>query len=376
MAAAMMTTGDMPRLPHDKGQCMIDVEGLTKYYGSFLAVDGVSFGVPEGQVVGLLGPNGAGKTTIIRMLTCFMPATHGSARINGYDAFTQHLQVRQSVGYMPENVPLYEDMRVGEYLEFRCRIKAVEKSKRSARIDEVIQRCQLDDRRKQIIGTLSKGYRQRVGLADALIGNPPVLILDEPTVGLDPGQIREARNLIRELGRHRTVLLSSHILSEIEQICSSVIIIAGGQVVASGPIAELKETLAGGRQVILEGRGPEPEGLRHAIAAMPGVNSVQLAKCDGGYHRLTIEAARDADIRQAVGDMAFARGWSLRALSGASVTLEDYYIRAVTRSGASPAAAAGATTGGITSGPDGPATGDKDAGTSGSADSHKIGGGR
>lgn len=308
---------------------MIEVEQLTKYYGGFPAVDGVSFEVPDGEVVGLLGPNGAGKTTIIRMLTCFMPASYGTARVNGYDVFTQHLDVRRSVGYMPEQVPLYEDMRVGEYLAFRCRIKGVERGKRAARVDEVLRQCQLEDRRGQIIGTLSKGYRQRVGLADSLLGDPRVLILDEPTIGLDPGQIRETRSLIRQLGTRRTVLLSSHILSEIEQVCSSVIIIAGGQLVASGPISDLKDSLPAGRQVVLEGRGAEAEALRKAIAALPGVVGVKMSALADGYFRLLIDARRNCDVRQAVGDLAYGRGWSLRNLSGAAATLEDYYIRAV-----------------------------------------------
>ena len=273
------------------------------------------------------------------MLTCFMPATHGTARVNGYDVFTQHLDVRRSVGYMPENVPLYEDMRVGEYLDFRCRIKGVGRGHRAGRIDEALKRCQLEDRRRQIIGTLSKGYRQRVGLADSLIGDPKVLILDEPTIGLDPGQIRETRTLIRQLGKQRTVLLSSHILSEIEQVCSSVVIIAGGQLVAAGAIGDLKESLAGGRQVVVEGRGPEAEGLRNAMAALPGVARVKLTALADGFNRLAVEAMRDCDVRQAVGDLAYKRGWSLRSLSGGSVTLEDYYIRAV--AGASAGAGGG-----------------------------------
>lgn len=209
---------------------MIHVERLTKYYGDYAAVQDVSFDVKEGQVVGFLGPNGAGKSTTMRILAGYLTATSGRAQIAGLDVFWNPVEVRRRIGYMPESCPLYPEMRVEEYLRFRAGLKGVYGSRRRSRIDFVVKRCWLDDVRRQLIGTLSKGYRQRVGLADALVANPPLLILDEPTAGLDPAQIRETRSLIRELGREHTVLLSTHILSEVTRTCDHVIIINKGQV--------------------------------------------------------------------------------------------------------------------------------------------------
>ncbi|HEV3146775.1 MAG TPA: ATP-binding cassette domain-containing protein [Gemmataceae bacterium] len=210
---------------------MIHVEHLTKYYGEYAAVRDVSFDVKEGLVVGFLGPNGAGKSTTMRILAGYLTATSGTVTIGGLDVFWNPVEVRRRIGYMPESCPLYPEMRVEEYLKFRAGLKGVYGSKRRARIDYVVKRCWLNDVRRQLIGTLSKGYRQRVGLADALVAEPDVLILDEPTAGLDPAQIRETRSLIRELGKEHTVLLSTHILPEVERTCDRVIIISKGQVV-------------------------------------------------------------------------------------------------------------------------------------------------
>lgn len=209
---------------------MIDVEHLTKYYGDYAAVRDVSFSVNEGQVVGFLGPNGAGKSTTMRILAGYLTATSGKVNIAGFDVFWNPVEVRRRIGYMPESCPLYPEMRVEEYLRFRAGLKGVYGSARRSRIDYVVRRCWLEDVRRQLIGTLSKGYRQRVGLADALVANPQLLILDEPTAGLDPAQIRETRTLIRELGKEHTVLLSTHILSEVTRTCDHVIIINKGQV--------------------------------------------------------------------------------------------------------------------------------------------------
>jgi ABC-2 type transport system ATP-binding protein len=217
---------------------MIHVERLTKYYGDYPAVRDVSFHVKEGQVVGFLGPNGAGKSTTMRILSGFMAATSGTATIDGIDVFWNSVEARRRIGYMPESCPLYPEMRVAEYLKFRAGLKGVYGSKRRERLDYVLARCWLKDVRRQLIGTLSKGYRQRVGLADALIANPKVLILDEPTAGLDPAQIRETRGLIKELGDEHTVLLSTHILSEVERTCGRVIIIDKGQVALDRTLAE------------------------------------------------------------------------------------------------------------------------------------------
>lgn len=219
---------------------MILVSHLTKYYGDYAAVRDVSFDVPKGQVVGFLGPNGAGKSTTMRILAGYLTATSGQASIAGLDVFWQPVEVRRRIGYMPESCPLYPEMRVVEYLRFRAGIKGLHGSEAKKRVEYVLGRCWLSDVHRQLIGTLSKGYRQRVGLADVLLNNPPVLILDEPTAGLDPGQIRETRKLIRELGREHTILLSTHILSEVEVTCDRAIIINRGQVVAAGRLVDLK----------------------------------------------------------------------------------------------------------------------------------------
>ena len=219
---------------------MIHVKNLTKYYGDYPAVRDVSFDVPRGLVVGFLGPNGAGKTTTMRVLAGFLTATSGSATIDGLDVFWRPLEVRRRIGYLPENCPLYPDMRVTEYLTFRGGLRGLHGRDCKRRVGYVLERCWLSDVRSQLVGTLSKGYRQRVGLADTLLHNPPVLILDEPTAGLDPGQIRETRNLIRELGTEHTILLSTHILPEVEMTCSRAIIINRGRVAAAGKLEDLR----------------------------------------------------------------------------------------------------------------------------------------
>jgi ABC-2 type transport system ATP-binding protein len=219
---------------------MIAVENLTKYYGEYPAVRGVSFEVPRGRVVGFLGPNGAGKSTTMRILAGFLTATSGRASIAGHDVFANPIAARRAIGYMPESCPLYPELRVSEYLKFRAGLKGLGWGTRRKRIDYVLEKCWLKDVRRQLIGTLSKGYRQRVGLADALLADPPVLILDEPTAGLDPTQIRETRKLIRELGSQHTMLLSTHILSEVEMTCDTVIIIDKGQVAENGTLADVR----------------------------------------------------------------------------------------------------------------------------------------
>ena len=219
---------------------MIRVNKLTKYFNDYAAIRDVSFEVPRGQIVGFLGPNGAGKTTTMRILAGFLTATSGTATIDGLDVFWRPVEVRRRIGYMPENCPLYSEMRVVEYLNFRAGIKGLHGGRRRQRLNYVLRRCWLTDVHRQLIGTLSKGYRQRVGLADALLADPPVLILDEPTAGLDPAQIRESRALIREIGQQHTILLSTHILPEVEMTCDRVIIINRGQVVASGMLEDMK----------------------------------------------------------------------------------------------------------------------------------------
>ncbi len=225
---------------------MIRVQNLTKYYGDYGAVRDVSFEVPQGQVVGFLGPNGAGKSTTMKILAGYLTATSGSASIDNIDVFWNPVAARRRIGYMPESCPLYPELRVREYLHFRAGLKGMTGSKRQQRIDYVVKRCWLTDEANTLIGNLSKGYRQRVGLADTLLADPAVLILDEPTAGLDPAQIRETRSLIRELGQQHTILLSTHILTEVEMTCQRAIIIHHGQVAASGNLAELTKSLGSG----------------------------------------------------------------------------------------------------------------------------------
>src|ERR1051326_6427623 len=219
---------------------MIEVENLTKYFGPVLALDRVSFQVAKGELVGLLGPNGAGKTTTMRILTTYLPATSGSARIAGFDVRSQSMEARQQIGYLPESVPLYTEMRVEEYLDFRGKLKGVDRQSRRTRVEYCLERCRIREVRRRLVGTLSKGYRQRVGLADAMLHDPALLILDEPTVGLDPIQIRETLALIRELGEKRTIVLSTHILSEIEAVCRRIIIISSGRITSDRKLQDIE----------------------------------------------------------------------------------------------------------------------------------------
>jgi ABC-2 type transport system ATP-binding protein len=304
---------------------VIEVRNLCKYYGSHRAVDNVSFTVEEGEIVGFLGPNGAGKTTTIRVLTCYQPATSGSARIAGHDVFTESMKVRAAVGYLPENVPLYPEMRVREYLRFRGKLRGLDRAAREAAIARVVERCWLRDAIDRPIGQLSKGFRQRVGLADALLHNPPVLILDEPTIGLDPAQIRETRTLIRELAADHTVLLSSHILPEVEMTCRRIIIINKGRLVASGTPTELRERLSEDARVIAELKAPQAEAVA-AVQALPGVKDVR-SQGDGAWTRLSISGG--GDLREQVAQLAARRGWTLRELRRDAATLEDFFVKIV-----------------------------------------------
>jgi ABC-2 type transport system ATP-binding protein len=219
---------------------MLHVRELTKWWGDVLALDRVSFEVGKGEVVGFLGPNGAGKTTTMRILTGFIPPSGGSAEVDGHDVFLESLEVRSRIGYLPENTPIYPDMRVEEYLTFRAQLKGVSRRERRAAVERVMERCMVRDVARKLVAQLSKGYRQRVGLADALVGNPPLLILDEPTAGMDPNQVRQVRKLIKDLGEEHTILLSTHILPEVEAICSRVVIIHQGRVVANEAMSALK----------------------------------------------------------------------------------------------------------------------------------------
>ncbi len=306
---------------------MIRVKNLTKRYGSCLAVDDISFQVPRGGVVGFLGPNGAGKTTTIRILTCYHPATSGSARVAGYDVFKESLEVRRRVGYLPESAPLYPEMRVREFLRFRGKLRGLQQPELAGAIKRVSQRCWLGDFIDRPIGQLSKGMKQRVGLADAIMHEPEVLILDEPTLGLDPTQIRETRNLIRELGERHTVLLSSHILHEVEQTCDRAIIIASGRIVASGSPKELREQFSAKARVIAEMRGPERE-VEKSVRSLDGVEKVEASSQDG-WVRLAVEPKTDRDIREDIFRLTTDKGWSLREIRREGATLEDYFVQVI-----------------------------------------------
>ena len=305
---------------------MIEVSNLTKRYGNHAAIGDLSFTVGRGEVVGLLGPNGAGKTTTMRILTCFMPATSGSARVAGFDVFTQSREVRRRIGYMPENNPLHEDMRVREYLKFRARIKGLSVKNSRERVDRVMEQCGLVDVQKRIIGHLSKGYRQRVGIADALVHEPELIILDEPTLGLDPSQIRSLRQLIKELGKQHTLLISTHILSEVEMTCSRVLILYAGKIRASDSLDNLRNGMNKSGEIIAEIAAPELE-LRDMWEQMPEVDDWDVCAADGEYLRCAITATNGTDLRPVIFDIAKQRGWKIRELTQKRHSLEDIYMR-------------------------------------------------
>ncbi len=304
---------------------MIQVKNLTKRYGPCLAVDDITFDVERGGVVGFLGPNGAGKTTTMRVLTCYQPASHGSASVAGFDVFKQSREVRRRVGYLPESTPLYPEMRVREYLHFRGKLRGLQHPELTAAISRVSDRCWLGDFIDRPIGHLSKGMKQRVGLADAIMHEPDVLVLDEPTIGLDPTQIRETRSLIRELGERHTVLLSSHILHEVEQVCRRTIIIAGGRIVASGSPQELRAKFRAEGNVIAELRGPVGE-VEQAVGGLAGVAHVEATSVDE-WLRLTIQAKPGQDVREDVVRLAADKGWPLREIRREGATLEDFFVQ-------------------------------------------------
>jgi len=307
---------------------MIEVERLTKHYGPVTAIRDVSFSVAPGQIVGFLGPNGAGKSTTMRILSCFMPASSGSARVAGYDVFRESLEVRRRIGYLPENVPLYTEMRVGPYLEFVAEVKGVSRSDRRRRVADVMDRCRVADVQNRLIGTLSKGYRQRVGLAQAIVSDPEVLILDEPTIGLDPRQITEIRSLIKSLAGQHTVILSTHILPEVSMVCSGVIIINKGAVVAQGPIDSLVDQFFPTARVEVEIVGPPP-AVRDRIRGISGVLSVEDQMVANGAARYVVEAARGRDVRAEIFKLAAQQQWDLLELRRVGMTLEEVFIRIV-----------------------------------------------
>jgi ABC-2 type transport system ATP-binding protein len=309
---------------------MIEAQDLSRRYGDFTAVDGVSFAVHEGEIVGMLGPNGAGKTTTIRMITGFLPPSGGRVTVAGKDLVEHPRAARRELGYLPENVALYGEMRVDEYLAYRARLEGMRGPAMREAIGEAVARCLIEEVRGQIIGTLSKGYRQRVALATAILHRPGVLVLDEPTVGLDPKQIRAIRELIRELRQDRTVLLSTHILPEVELLCDRVLIIDRGRIVAHGTPQELRDRSRGKAtmRVAFEGR---PEGAAEALAALPGVGGVRrLGGEDGREERYVLELEDGADPRAAAFRLAVERRWVLVELVEEQATLEDVFVRLTT----------------------------------------------
>lgn len=307
---------------------VVEVHDLRRSYGSFEALRGISFSVEAGEIVGLLGPNGAGKTTAMKVLTGFLAPTSGMVRVGGHDVLTAPLEVRRLLGYLPENAPVYEDMRIGAYLDFAGRIRELGQAERAAAIARVVQATGLSDRVRQRIGTLSRGLRQRVGLAQALLHDPPLLILDEPTTGLDPNQIAEIRSLIRQLGRTRTVLLSTHILSEVQVTCDRVLILHQGQVVADARTEQLAAASSG--QVLDVGVGTgkvqaTPAELKAQLLALQGVHTVRPAAPGPSSVRFTVHA--DGDVREAVYGWAVARGHILLELHAQQTDLEDVFRR-------------------------------------------------
>lgn len=313
---------------------MIKVTNLTKKYGSFTAIDGISFSVERGEICGFLGPNGAGKTTTMRILTGFMSPSDGRVEVAGLDIAENVIEVKRKVGYLPESTPLYGEMRVDEYLDFVAEIKGLKGSARKNKVDEVLETTFIADRRRSLIRSLSKGYRQRVGLAQALLNDPEVLILDEPTVGLDPKQIAEIRSLIKDLSGKRTVILSSHILPEVQMICSRVLIINKGKVIASDTPERLSSKFAQTGRFSVSVAGPV-EAVAQAITNLPEVADVSIASrgTSDGIEKADyiVESRRDADPRKSLARLTVERDWTLLELSSArQMSLEDVYLKLVT----------------------------------------------
>jgi ABC-2 type transport system ATP-binding protein len=307
---------------------MIKVEGLTKRYARTVAVDHISFDVNKGEIVGFLGRNGAGKTTTMRMLTCFMPPTEGSATVAGFDVFEQPMDVKKRIGYLPETPPLYPDMEVGEYLTFVGTIKGIPPKELANRVSEAAKRCAVADVKSKLISKLSKGYRQRVGLAQAILHNPEVLILDEPTSGLDPQQISETRELIASLAGDHTILLSTHILAEVEHTCSNIIIINRGRLVATGTVKDLMKRMRGAEAVMvaIQYEGLDAADARQRMEQIAGVSRVVVKDMEPGRVLLEVESLEGASIRPELARAVVHAGWNLEELRAAATSLEDVFL--------------------------------------------------
>jgi ABC-2 type transport system ATP-binding protein len=305
---------------------MIEVVSLTKRFAGHAAVSDISFTVGRGEIVGLLGPNGAGKSTTMRILSCFLPATSGTARVAGLDVFRDSQEVRRRIGYMPENNPLHPEMRVREYLKFRARLKGLGRKQSRERVDVVMEQFGLVDVARRIIGQLSKGYRQRVGLADALVHEPELIILDEPTIGLDPHQIRSVRQLIKGLAQSHTVLISTHILPEAEMTCNRMLIMFGGRILASDTPENLQKLMAADSQIIAEVAAPL-EDLRECWSLMPEIEQFNISPAEGDFYRCALTPRGGCDLRPMIFALVCQRGWKLRELTRNRHSLEDIYLQ-------------------------------------------------
>ena len=310
---------------------MIKVEGVTKKYPARLAVDDISFEVARGEILGFLGPNGAGKTTTMRMLTGYLPMNSGRIEVAGYDVAKQPQEVRRRIGYLPESCPLYPEMRVDEYLRFRAELKGVKSSARKAKMNEVKEQCGLTEVGKRIIGQLSKGYRQRVGLADSLVHDPDLLILDEPTVGLDPYQIRQVRELIKQLAERHTILLCTHILPEVEAICERILIINEGRIVAADTEENLHKKLHACSVIEMEIRADKAEVIAK-VGAIAGVDVRASSELEGDWVWLELEAD-SSEMRVELFNLAVTEGWALRELTEQEHSLEDTFVHLTQNTG-------------------------------------------
>ena len=305
---------------------MIEIKNLTKRYAGRAAVSDISFTVRRGEIVGLLGPNGAGKSTTMRILACYLPATSGTVRVAGLDVFADSLEVRRRIGYMPENNPLHQEMRVREYLKFRARLKGLGRKRSRERVGVVMEQCGLTDVSRRIIGQLSKGFRQRVGLADALVHEPELIILDEPTIGLDPHQIRAVRQLIKGLAQNHTVLISTHILPEAEMTCNRMLILYEGRILAADTPENLQRLMSSNSQIVAEIGAPRDE-LEACFAQWPDVEHFDVSAAEGKYFRCVLTPKNGADLRLRISELARIRDWPLRELTRKHPSLEDIYVQ-------------------------------------------------
>ena len=317
---------------------MISVENLTKRYAAKTAIESMSFRVEKGEILGFLGPNGAGKTTTMRIITGYMPSTDGTVKVDGFDVADQPLEVRRRIGYLPENPPLYPEMTVIGYLKFVAKLKGAGGAKVQDEVNRAMEKVNLGDVQGRIISKLSKGYKQRVGIAQALLNDPPVLILDEPTIGLDPKQIHEVRELIKGLAHSHTVVLSTHILPEVEQTCHRVIIIDKGKIVAVDTPQNLRSQIQGVARVFIEVEGPAADILA-AVKSVPGVADVRVVSQTDGRSSLHVDGESGRDIRTDVARTVVNGGWGLLALQAENMSLEDIFIKLTTAEETTPTTA-------------------------------------